>query len=136
MSPEAETLRSLTLDELANVPIRNWGYFFPFMIAFWKYIEAQFPGTLGELRARYAEEPELEGYGAEWFLAEVMNHEELLDIIEPMSYAILNALPGHVVARGFLERADFPPIPDHSFERLAAIIADEVRRSTAAEERP
>jgi hypothetical protein len=124
----AEHLKELTLIELANIPLDRWGYFFPFMIAFWRYLQEQHPGTVGELSARYATEPIFAGEGAPWFSNVLMENVELLDIIEPIAYSILDGLPREIHERGFVRREELPSLADDDFERLAAIIAEEVAR--------
>lgn len=126
MSHAAERLRELVLDELANIPFDRWGYFFPFMVAFWRYIQETHPGTLGELSARYAQQPVFTGKGARWFSDVLMENEELLDIIEPLTYSILDRLPREIAQRGFVRKEEIPPLAEEDFTRLSAIIAAEI----------
>lgn len=122
----AERLRELVLAELSNIPFDRWGYFFPFMLAFWQYIRDVHPGTLGELQAHYAKEPLLTGKGARWFSDVLMENGELLDIIEPMTYSILDRLPREIASRGYVRREEIPTLAGDDFARLATIIAAEV----------
>ncbi len=60
-------LADLIVHELWSIPADKWGFFFPAHVALWRFIRAERPDVLGELSARFKDEPVFDGRGAEWF---------------------------------------------------------------------
>jgi hypothetical protein len=121
-------LRKLVIHELLNVTIDKWGYYFPLMLAMWHYIEQRHPGLLGDLRATYAEEPELMGAGADWFCGTLMSNRVILDALDAIAYGVVDRLPHDVLQRGFVTTRDLPEIDPTTVELLQSEIDIEVAK--------
>jgi hypothetical protein len=129
MSQEVDPdLDKLIRDELSNITIDKWGYYFPLMLAIWRYIELRHPGVLGELHARYADEPEISGVGAQWFMGELMNNAELLDVLDAIAYGVVDRLPKQAMQRGFVTSRDLPDLELGLIGRLRSVIDREVEK--------
>jgi hypothetical protein len=127
-------LSDLLRRELSTVPVRQWGYFFPVHLAVWRFIEAERPGVIGDLKAGYDREPYFEGTGSEWFCGTLGNNEQYLDLLERLMYPIANQLTATAKARGHLLQSEVPQIDPESVNRLADLVLLEVDAALASGE--
>jgi hypothetical protein len=70
LSKEGEVLLELILDSFSRVSVRQWGYFYPLLIATWRFIWYVRPGILGEvvdIRYVFGSPPQFKGRNADWF---------------------------------------------------------------------
>jgi hypothetical protein len=128
MDEEARTLllQELLRKELVSIPIEHWGYFFPFHVAVWRFIQATRPGVLGELQAGFDKEPYFKGRGSDWFCGTLGNHGPYLDALEAIMYPLADALGQETRERGFLLEAEGPTVDLDEVRRLADVILAEV----------
>jgi hypothetical protein len=104
--------------ELANIPVEHWGYFFPASVALWRLIEEARPGVLGEVSAGYDQEPFFKGKGSEWFVADLLNAEEIIDVIDGLMRDMVGRIPRSLLRRGFVQLGDVPSVGLVDVERL------------------
>ena len=107
---KASRLERFVKEELANVPLDQWGFFFPFWVALWRYIEAEHPGTLGELRCGYDDEPYFEGPRAAIFIR-FTEDPNVVSAVEHMARLAAKSITENARSRGFLKLTEVPPLP-------------------------
>jgi hypothetical protein len=122
----ANLLGRLLRNELANMPIEHWGFFFPAHVAVWRFIETTRPGVLGPLKARFSDQPYFEGKGSSWFCNVLGNRAEYLHLLEAIMYPITRNAPDSVRdavrARGFFRDAEIPPLDPGTVRSLAEVV--------------
>ena len=114
MTDRAASLEQLVRNELATIPIEQWGYFFPFLVALWRYIESEHPSSLGELRCGYDSEPYFEGPNAAAFM-HFVNAPHVFAAIERLGYAAASDIPEAAHRRGFVVEQEVPLLPQKEF---------------------
>ena len=129
-------LMDLVRTELVNIPVANWGFFFPCHVAVWRYIERMRPGVFGELKAYFKGEPSFEGKGASWFCEDLGSNEDYISALEAIMYPITSsassALRQVVTQRGFFRDEEIPPIDAAVVDRLASMVLGAVDRAVSA----
>ena len=129
---QAELLRTLILNELSNLPIENWGFFFPVFVALWRFIEELRPHTLGTIRAGFDTEPYFHGPRARWFVDSLAHDERILGAAEKIMYGVVDALGSALMGRDSISVREVPPIDDALLFELAeatlAFVDDALRR--------
>lgn len=130
VDPDAPLLGNLIRNELLNVPIEKWGFFFPCVIAVWRFIEIKRTATLGTLVAGYDNEPYFNGKNAEVFceLFALGDNEEYVSLLEELMYPIADYIKANpsILQRGFLEPGEIPSLPTEKIEALASLILMEI----------
>jgi hypothetical protein len=117
-----EDLRTKITNELVAIPIKQWGDFFPFLVAVWRYMDQHYPGALGEISCGYDTEPYWAGPRANWFL-ETVEDERIFGIIERMAYCVADGLEQHHYDNGFVRSAkDLPDLSRTDLEQLTVEI--------------
>ena len=124
-------LARLLEEELRATPLEKWGFMFPGHVAVWRFIEDSMPGVLGPLRARFGDEPEFEGQGADWFVTEVVDRDDYLDILDGLMRSAVDQLRPEAVDRGFV-MADEPIVLSIlDVQALAAVVLAAARGASA-----
>ena len=121
-SDRSAHLESLLRREFVSTPLAQWGFFFPVTVAVWRYIQAEWPGAVGELRCGFDTEPYFAGDGADWFIDSVLADERVLGPIERLAYAASAALPASAVSRGFAKDEDLAPLSASDIAELVEAI--------------
>jgi hypothetical protein len=116
--PKTSLLERFVKEELANVPLAQWGFFFPFWVALWRYIEAEYPGTLGDLRCGYDDEPYFEGPRAATFI-EFTDQANVLDVVEHLARLAADSITENARSRGFLRLTEVPSLPPEMLVTLS-----------------
>jgi len=133
---DRELLTSLIRREFVTIPIDQWGFFFPCLLATWRFIERKRPGVLGPAKGGFDTEPYFEGRGARWFMEGLTSHDRFVGLLEAIMYPITRDAPDRVRdrvrERGFFLDAEIPEIPSDLVDELAAVILAEVDRAEAA----
>jgi hypothetical protein len=133
-SLQEQAIRYIELirSELANIPVEHWGYFFPATVALWRFIEEERPGILGEVSAGYDQQPYFKGKGSEWFVGELLNAEEVIDVVDGLMRDVVARIPRSVLMSGSVEHGDVPTIGRVDAERLVAATLRLVDEAAAA----
>lgn len=119
---DAEDLGRKISAELTAIPIAQWGYFFPFLVAVWRYIDEQFPGSLGKVDCGYESEPYWSGPRAQWFI-DTIQDERIFGIVERMAYDVADRLDRRHFEIGFVRApGDLPALNSVDLAELAASI--------------
>lgn len=127
---EGLALRTEFIKALSQVPTENWGYFFPCMIAIWRFLYSERPGLLGLLDAEYAGEPLLRGESARWFMNEIMDDSEVVDLLEQLMYPLCRDLSGRgLFRRGLIRPEDLQTLDQSVLTRLVDAV---VKKADAA----
>lgn len=125
----------LIRQELTNIPVEHWGFFFPSHVAVWRFISEMRPGVLGELRAHFKDEPLFEGRGATWFCEELGSNGAYLDLLEAIMYPITRDAPATireaVRRRGFFHDHEIPQIDQAAVHQLADVVLAAVDQAVA-----
>jgi hypothetical protein len=120
-------LQGLIRAELLAVWLDHWGYFFPAHIAVWRFIREKRPSALDVLNAGYDTEPWFAGRGAHWFMDQLVNRTDFVDLVERIMYAAADhALATPAKERGFLREKEAPEVDLTAASRLARIVLDAV----------
>ena len=149
----AGLLASLVRKEHSNLPVGAWGFFFPVVLAVWRFLNITHPGALGEVHPRWAdrsaavptevevsgdsylirhtaalsfdptEGPVLLGPGGSW-IAEEMSSGPLLDAVESLAYAVSGSIAQSLPRGGVLRLEQIPP-PDRALVVEVARVAGE-----------
>ena len=133
---DALLLKTLLRNELMNVPLTHWGYFYPCHIAVWRFIEQKRPGILGELSTGYDAEPYFRGKGSEWFCGTLGNTGEYLDLLEAIMYDLVDGLSPSTKERGYLLDGECPELDLDIVRTLASAVlaeADKAEKNLSAE---
>jgi hypothetical protein len=114
----------------------QWGFFFPCLLAIWRFIEARRPGVLGPAKGGFDTEPYFEGRGARWFMEALTSNDRFVDLLEAIMYPITRDAPEFVRdgvrQRGFFLEAEIPEIPESVVDELAVVTLEEVDQATAS----
>lgn len=119
-------LEGLIKNELSNIPLSFWGYFFPCYVATGKFIHEIRPDILGEIKAGFTTEPYFEGDNAEWLVNKLGNETAFIDIVEELMMNIINRTPPaqkeRILERGFYQIEELPEIDVTAIRGLVSII--------------
>jgi hypothetical protein len=133
---DRELLTSLIRRELVTIPIDQWGFFFPCLLATWRFIEKKRPGTLAPAKGGFDTKPYFEGRGARWFMEGLTSNDRFVELLEAIMYPITRDAPervrDRVMQRGFFLDEEVPEIPSALVDELAAVTLVEVDRAVAA----
>jgi hypothetical protein len=120
---DASALQELLQNELVNIPLDQWGFFFPAHVAVWRFIHKKRPLALGDVNAGYDTEPWYAGRGATWFTDELLNRPDFIDVVDRiMRAAVDQAVATPAKERGFLLSEEAPAIDFASASELAQIV--------------
>lgn len=135
-SSDRELLTSLIRRELVTIPIDQWGFFFPCLLAIWRFIEMKRPGVLGPAKGGFDTEPYFEGRGAQWFMAGLTSNDRFVELLEAIMYPITRDAPervrDRVRQRGFFLDEEIPETPAALVDELAVVTLAEVDRAVVA----
>ncbi len=123
---DTDRLLSIVKNELNTIPINQWGYFFPFHIAVWRFIEEIQPGFLGELKAGYDDGPWFNGPKSKWFCEELGNSDAYIESIEKIMYPLVQDLPQVAKDRGYVLDKEIPEIDMDLIKEITSIIKQEM----------
>jgi hypothetical protein len=141
-------LLELVRREHCNIPMGAWGYFFPVSIAVWRLADEMSGGRLGPIRAVWLDraspvESEVEvsgttylvrraiqashpdegpaffGPGGAWLMEQMQG--ELLDAVERLAYAMLEAIDQPKAQSGRLRLADIGGVDPRPVEAVAIL---------------
>lgn len=116
--------------ELLSIPLAQWGFFFPVHVAAWRFLETLNPKLVGELDAGYDDEPFFKGRGADWFVTNITNSSQYLDLAEDIMYSVTSALPRASFDRGFVHDSELPTIDHATVNQLRDVILKTVESAT------
>ncbi len=122
--------RELLRTELLNIPLAQWGFFFPLHGATWRFVETLSSKLIGELDAGYDDEPYFKGRGAKWFVTNITNNSRYLDLAEDIMYSVTDGLPRACFERGFVRESELPVIDPATVNQLQAVILEAVEAAT------
>jgi hypothetical protein len=147
------SLAELVRREHSNVPVGAWGFFFPVVIALWRFLNEASGGSLGRVRAIWADtagptHAELEvdgdqyllrrggspsfdvsggpmfiGPGGTWLMDQLVEGP-LLDLVERVAYSVADSVPNIVKSKGSVSVGDVPP-PDGALVSELALLAQQ-----------
>jgi hypothetical protein len=124
-------LESLLREALSGLEFRHWGYFFPFLLATWRFILARRPGVLDPLDASYDDPPKFRGRGSTWFCGTLANTPEFLDREERVMYWIVSRIPERAKLRGFLHATEVPHLDIDELQIIARFVLNLVDQDKA-----
>ena len=123
------SLSRLIRSELTNIPLTQWGFFFPIHVAVWRFVRSVRPTLLGELNAGFDDEPYFKGHGAEWFVAKITNNVRYQDVAEEIMRTVASQLPETSFSRGFVRESELPPIEEPAVAQLRAVVEEEAAKA-------
>jgi hypothetical protein len=137
-SPLSDEARNLLIDlkrEFTTITIRQWGYFFPCLTATWSFIAVTRPGTLGSMKAEYVKgPPSFSGRGAEWFMTNLVDADDYLDLVEPLWWQVAHSITPEIRDREYMRPDEFAELDTALLEDLAALILKKVDGGIRARE--
>lgn len=129
-STEGEAdLRDLIRAEMLNIPLAQWGFFFPIHAAVWRFMRTISPSLLGELNAGYDGEPYFKGQGADWFIENITNNPRYIDLAEDIMYNVTSGLPPAAFDRGFVLDSELLAIDSSTVDELRSVITGEAQKA-------
>jgi hypothetical protein len=115
---------------LCNIPLENWGHYFPFLVAAWRFIQELRPDVLGELKAGYDKEgPWFKGKGVEIF-DHIINSESTFDAIEMIAYPLVPLVSTSAKRRGFVISEELPQFDAKALDELSSKILEIVDKAS------
>lgn len=121
-------LASLLTDALGGLEFEFWGFYFPFLMATWRFIRARRTGVLDELDATFADPPTFRGRGAKWFCEHLATDDGFLDREEKIMHWIASRIPEKAKRRGCLAAAEVPIFDLSEMREVAHFILSLVDR--------
>jgi hypothetical protein len=152
-------LADLIRREHSNVPVGAWGFFFPVVIALWRFLNDISAGRLGRVRAIWADvsgptQAELEvdgdqyllrrggppsfdvaggpmfiGPGGTW-LMDQLAEGALLDLVERVASSVADSVSPSAKSKGSVSIDEVPP-PDPALVSNLAHLAERLLRQTS-----
>lgn len=119
---------------LCETPLKLWGFFFPFLVALWRFVGASRPGLLGQLEASYEAEPKFAGKGAKWFCGTLLDDPVILDRVERFMYWMVGQVPASARERGFLLASELPTFDKALIDEIGRVVlarADETKNEAS-----
>lgn len=117
---------------LCDTRLQNWGHFFPFLVAVWRFIHQCRPDTFGPLDVEYDEEPKFYGKGARWFCEHLANDPVFQGCMERLMYWVVGQVPDAAKERGFLIEIELPSFDEELMQETAKIALQRVDEASAA----
>jgi hypothetical protein len=125
LSAEGQILLELIEYEFSRTKIHQWGYFFPMLIATWRFIWHVRPGFLGDVvdaSYEYGSPPRFKGKNAEWFVEMLVDNNDYQDLVEPLWYQIAEGITPTIRDRAIMLKEEMPKLDTIKVERLADLI--------------
>jgi hypothetical protein len=125
LSTEGQILLELIEDEFSRTNVHNWGYFFPILIATWRFIWYVRPGFLGAVvyaKYEHRSPPSFKGKNAAWFVEMLVDNNEYQDLVEPLWYQIAEGITPTVRDREMMRKEEIPKLDTIRVEQLAQLI--------------
>jgi hypothetical protein len=130
---DASFLQRLIRNELLAIRLDHWGFFFPAHVAVWRFLHDRHPSAFDDVKAGYDTEPWFSGRGAGWFMQDLLNRDEYVDLVEEIMYAAAEqALATPAKERGFVRENEIAEVDLGDAGRLARVVlaaADEALRA-------
>jgi hypothetical protein len=129
LSAEGQILLELVEDEFLRTNVHNWGYFFPMLIATWRFIWYVRPGFLGAVvnaKYEYGSPPRFKGKNADWFVEMLVDNNAYQDLVEPLWYQIAEGITPTVRDRAMILKEEMPKLDTIKVEQLAQLILAKV----------
>lgn len=121
-----DKITSLIQQELFNIPVDAWGYFFPVYVAVWKSIHEIRPDLLDEIDAGFDTEPYFRGNGADWFMRIFGDRQDFVDASEQIMTNVVEKLGKGILSQGCLKREQIPSLDEEAVRELVSIIEEEL----------